>query len=1087
MGDALVTAIAERIHKKVVSIAAKDIALAWGYKKKLDTLEHTLKIICAKLRDTENEKGKNHGVMVWLILLKHVVGEADDLLDEVHYEMLRHEVVTRDKSRMISFKSVPSLKTFSIRRGLGHRIENITEKFFEMNEHANNLGLQNIHPHLVQDGVYQETDSCLDEFKIVGRESDEPHIIQLLTESRKEEKIRILPIVGMGGIGKTTLAKLVYNNPKIEQHFDARVWLCVSVMVDVDTVLAKICRFLGGYKCNLQTRVNLITYLQEKLGSKRYLVVLDGVWDREMTHWDDFQSCMLKVNPQNGSCILVTTRNLEIGSKAFNEEFHALQGLSDDDCWYIFKERVFVAGQSLLPELEEIGHDIVNKCRGLPLLVKVIGGMLRNYNKKEKWLSIRDSNVWDPEEEGDIVQNILKLSFDNLPNFVVKQCFTYCSIFNKDRVMNNKELIQLWMALGLVLDDESTKKEMEDVGNDIFQILVRSSMLQDVKRDEYDYFTYFGIHEIASCGMHDQVYDLSVSLSKHENSCLMLSTNNDILRIPQVKHLSVYQERNEHCEFSTKLSTVIKDYLTCRSLQTLFFEGEIEKTISFQRFNSIRILKLSCCEVEELDDSLGELVYLRFLDLSYTRIQFLPKSIGKLYHLQTLKLYGCYALLGLPVEMTNLISLRNLEFPKIVRVHKVGQLTSLRTLPFFGVHRWKGYQIEELGSLKHLGGEIQIFNLEEISSKEDALKADLSRKKNLYMIDFIWSRNEGSNRNDLDVLEGLQPPKNVKHLTIVNFSSDNLPAWVMKMAINIDGKDAPLRNLVGIKLSGCSSCLYLPILEYLPLLQDLVLQNMDNLTCLKSSLHQGDSVSRLMKPLSPSLRSLQLSDMKRLEKWIDTTTNSSTMISPVLETLRIHECPKIILLDECHPHPLVSLQIDSCDNLVSIKSIQGLKSLESLEIHKCPNLLRIPDLPHHGNSLKIMRIICSSKLTCLPREIFNSYSFLTKLSLGPFSNELHSFPSLQGIEKLRNHLRSLELSGWHHWESIPEEIKHLTLLTRLFIYGFGMQELPTWLNNMSSIRDMRFYDCPRLDKGLVKLGVPRGSGLCLLKWNESVY
>ncbi|CAH1435551.1 unnamed protein product [Lactuca virosa] len=206
MVGTLVTVVAERIHKKVVSIASKEIALAWGYKKKLDTLEHTLKIICAKLRDTENEKGKNHGVMVWLTLLKHVFGEADDLLDEVHYEMLRHEVVTRDVTRMISFKSLPSLKTFSIRRGLGHRIENITDKFFEMNEHANNLGLQNRHP-LVQDGLYQETDSYLDEFKIVGRDSDELHIIQLLTESRKEEKIRILPIVGMGGIGKTTLAE----------------------------------------------------------------------------------------------------------------------------------------------------------------------------------------------------------------------------------------------------------------------------------------------------------------------------------------------------------------------------------------------------------------------------------------------------------------------------------------------------------------------------------------------------------------------------------------------------------------------------------------------------------------------------------------------------------------------------------------------------------------------------------------------------------------------------------------------------------------------------------------------------------------
>ncbi|KAL4578948.1 hypothetical protein LXL04_015082 [Taraxacum kok-saghyz] len=1073
MVDALVIVVAEGIHKKVVSIAANELALAWGYKKKLDNLEQTLKITCAKLRDTENEKGQNHGVMVWLALLNHVVGEADDLLDDVHYEMLRHEVMTRDQTGIIAaFRDFPSLKTYFLRTEMGERIKNITNKFCKMIEQGNNLGLQNRHPRLVADGFHQKSDLYLEKIKFVGRENDELQIIQLLTQSREEEILRIVPIVGMGGIGKTTLAKSVYHNPKIVQYYDLRVWLCVSVKVDVNTLLARICESLAGDEFKSKTRVNLITNLQYKLGSKRYLVILDDICDEDKTWWDDFKSCMVKVNSQNGSCFLVTTHNLEIITKAISDDFHALKGLSNEECWCIFKEIVVVEGQSLLPELEEIGRDIVNKCCGLPLLVKVIGGMLRNYNDKEKWLSIKDNKVWD-QEEGNIVQNILKVSFDNLPSSIVKKCFTYCSIFKKDGVMNKKEFIQLWMAIGLVQANESTKEEMEDLGNDIFQYLVSTSLFQDVKRDDFGYLIWGGMHNFTSCHLHDLVHDLSLSISKHESTCLMLQENDANVHIPQVKHLAVYQKLKKLYELDINVSTKLKDCMTTRNLQTLFFEGEVEKSISFQCFKSVRILKFSRCKLEKLDDSIGELLYLRFLDLSYTQIRVLPRSIGKLYHLQTLMLCGCYHLLEWPLEIRNLISLRVFEFPKLNYVHMVGQLTSLRTLPFFGVLKHKGYQIEELGCLKHLCGEIHIFNLEEISSKEDALKADLYNKKNLYKVELSWSRNQSANRNDEDVLEGLQPPRNLKSLTILNFCGNNFPTWIMKMAIIINGKWTPLHRLVEINLYGCKSCLYLPILEYLPLLRDLVLESMENLTCLKSSLGQEDNITGSMKPLSPSLRYLKLSGMKRLEKWTNATTNNSTMLSPVLERLEIHNCPKIILLDECHPHPLVSLEIHNCDNLVSIKSVQGLTSLECLAIHNCPSLLAIPHFPNHGNSLKSLNITHCLKLSYLPREMFDCLAFLRKLSLGWFSDELMYFPSIQGIDKLKIHLHSLELFGLNHWESIPEEIKYLTSLTRFLVFNFGIRELPTWLTNMSSIQDMRFYDCHGLDKETIKLQAPR--------------
>ncbi|GKE33989.1 CC-NBS-LRR resistance protein, partial [Tanacetum coccineum] len=208
------------------------------------------------------------------------------------------------------------------------------------------------------------------------------------------------------------------------------------------------------------------------------------------------------------------------------------------------------------------------------------------------------------------------------------------------------------------------------------------------------------------------------------------------------------------------------------------------------------------------------------------------------------------------------------------------------------------------------------------------------------------------------------------------------------------------------------------------------------------------------------------------EKWTDAATNSSTMISPVLETLLIDYCPKIIFLDEYHPHPLIKLKIKNCKNLKSIRSLQGLKSLEILNINDCPSLLGIPDLHNLGGSLRELEIGNCYKLTSLPSGL-DCLTMLRRLLLGQFSKELDCFPSLQGIEKMRSHLRDLRLRGCCHWESIPEEVQHLISLELFRIDEFGIREIPMWLTNMSSIKDISFKSCHGLDADSVLKGAPR--------------
>ncbi|PWA53835.1 disease resistance RPP13-like protein 1 [Artemisia annua] len=1177
MIDAFVTVAAEVILEKAFSLAANEFAIARGFTDSLKNLHNKLEMIRAKLRDAERQKG-SEAVTVWLKQLKTVMSEADDLLDEVEYEVLRREVKKRDHTTR-KIRCRPSLKKFSFRREMGHKIENIITKLSEINKHALELGLQVEQQIPIPNSLRNETHSYLDEFKIVGRENDKLQIIELLTESTKEEKLTIIPVVGMGGIGKTTLAKSVYNNPKIQRHFDVKAWVCVSLKVNINRLLEMIYESLNGQKCELPTRENLITKLREELGSKRYLLVLDDVWDEERTYWDDFRSCVVNMNSQNGNGIIVTTRKLEIGTNYMKKNSLTLQGLSDDEGWIMFKERA-----NPLPELEEIGRDVVKKCHGLPLLVKVIGSMLQNYSgDKDKWLSVQESMVWG-KEEGDMVLSILKLSFDNLPNSISKQCFAYCSIFEKDTVMKKEELIQLWMALGLLQADGTRNSNMEDVGNDIFKILrtywddfrscvvnmnsqngngiivttrkleigtnymkknsltlqglsddegwimfkeranplpeleeigrdvvkkchglpllvkVIGSMLQNYSGDKDKWlsvqesmvwgeeegdmvlsilklsfdnlpnsiskqcFAYCSIFEKDTVMKKEELIQLWMALGLLQadgtRNSNMEDVGNDIFKI---LHLSITQEKDSN-SFSYKF---IKE-AGSRSLHTLFMSS-MGKEISFQDFKCLRILKLTYIRQKRIDESLGDLVHLRYLDLSdIFRIVF-PKSISKLHHLQTLKLGSYSNSKKFPEGMRNLISLQHLESKHFVRSPKdVGQLTSLRTLSYFSVGRTKGYQIDELGRLKHLGGKLDISNLEEVRSKEEAIQADLGGKRNLYKINFSWNKSyEGVRQKDKDILEGLQTHENVKSLTIENYSSDCFPEWVMKMSTNTRGEWIHLDKLVDVTLSGCHNVLSLPMVLKLPLLRDLVLKDMDSLTSLSSSVGLGSS-----EPLSRSLRKLEVDGMKRLEKWTDAATNSSTMISPVLEMLSIEDCPKIILLDEHYPHPLVRLEIMNCKNLESIGSLQGLTSLESLVIWECPALLGIPDLHNLGGSLKKLKIMWCEKLTSVPSGI-DSLTLLDYLWLGPFSEELDGFPSLKGIEKMRSNLRSLELIGWSDWESIPEEVKHLTSLEIFGICEFGIREIPMWLTNMSSIKRISFYNCHGLDADSVLKGAPR--------------
>jgi hypothetical protein len=267
------------------------------------------------------------------------------------------------------------------------------------------------------------------------------------------------------------------------------------------------------------------------LQGKRYLLILDDVWNEDSEKWDSLRSCLLGINQNNGNNIIVTTRSNKVAQIMETIPRHELKKLSEDECWFIFKKKAFANERiPLTPDLEAIGRKIAKRCGGVPLAARVLGGMMCFKEDKSEWLSIQNSKTWDSMDDNNGVFPILKLSFDHLPTPSLKQCFAYCSIFPKDFVIEKKLLVQHWMAEGFLQPSQRNFSTMEDIGNKYFDFLLANSLFQDLKKDFYG--------DIRSCKMHDLVHDLALSISKSETLNLEGNLGDDVSHIRRLSLIS---------------------------------------------------------------------------------------------------------------------------------------------------------------------------------------------------------------------------------------------------------------------------------------------------------------------------------------------------------------------------------------------------------------------------------------------------------------------------------------------------------------------------------------------------------------------
>jgi Leucine-rich repeat (LRR) protein len=1011
--DAILSAFMQILFEKLSSAVVDHLQPSPSVHNMLDNLTATLLALHAFLDDAEAKQLGDSSVKVWLAKLKDVFYDVDDLLDDFYTRAIRSKAESKCPPKILWGKvhaQTPSshwqghLYGYKMKR----KFRFIQQKLDQIAMERDALGLQMLsgtsRPEVA---VRPESTSLVDSSMVFGREGDRDEIVRLLLSDNGSisSNVSVVPIVGMGGIGKTTLVKMVYNNSRVKDYFELRMWIYVSENFDERRLTKETLESIICDQSFVTTNMNMLQEaLSGMLKGKRFLLVLDDVWNEDHEKWLSYKAAL--ASGKKGSKIVVTTRNENVGRVMGGTPPYRLQQLSDEDCWELFKKCAFLDGDcSAQPRLEGIGKEMVKKLKGLPLASKALGSLLYSNLDEEEWKEILKSEIWELPPDKNNILPALTLSYKHLPSYL-KQCFAFCSIFHKDYIFEREKLVQIWVAEGFVRSQGN--KRLEDTGNSYFKELLSRSFFQPYNENYV---------------MHDAMHDLARSISVDDCCQLGDSTRHTATR--NIRHLSFPCENSGETHFER-----LYGYKGLRTLILLHgYRSSLTRIPGglFKKLKTLRVLDLQCRRIKEIPDSIGNLKQLRLLDLSKTQIRELPISITELINLQTLRLSGCDFLHRLPGGMTDLINLHHLEASTqlICTITGIGKLTGLQELEEFAVSKSTGYKITELKNMAELRGHLCIRGLDNIIDVNEACEAKLSSKENLRVVHLVWEENREGNTNDEVVLEGLQPHFELKELIIKGYQSASFPAWLGYSSFT---------DLQLIRILNCTAKT-LPSLGQLPFLQYLDIGGAKEVTCLGPEFTGTGNISGF-----PSLKELLLEDMPNLRNW---SFENNAILFPRLIEIAIVNCPQLKKLPPL-PSTLTTLWISEV-GLTSLPELQNLSepsSLISLKLNDCPDLrsLREGLFCNVLDALRTVTITNCEALVSLPEECFRHLTSLQTL-------HIYNCPFLVPWTALEGGL-------------LPSSLKDIRLnscsqFTRLVLNG---------LNHLENLNHFEIGDCLEIDQ-----------------------